>query len=103
VTETEEAIVKVQDINPFGVRMPADLKQLLDFEAKKNTRSLNSEIVARLWESLGRGDRIEGTLGVTESSAPHYGARLSDADKAILAVFRKLSVEKQLALISLFK
>ncbi|MDP2398845.1 MAG: Arc family DNA-binding protein [Burkholderiales bacterium] len=95
--------MKVQDINPFGVRMPSELKQLLDFEAKKNTRSLNSEIVARLWESLGRNDRIEGKLGVTEVSAPHYGAQLNGADKAILAIFRKLSVEKQLALISLFK
>ena len=94
--------MKVQDINPFGIRMPAELKQLLDFEAKKNNRSLNSELVNRLWQSLGRDDQVEGKLGA-EQSRPEYAGQFSAADKAMLAIFRRLPAEKQLALISLFK
>lgn len=40
--------MKVRDIAPFGVRLPAELKDKLQESAKKNSRSLNSEIVTRL-------------------------------------------------------
>lgn len=42
--------MKVRDIAPYGVRMPADLKEKLQHLAKKNGRSLNSEIVRILEE-----------------------------------------------------
>lgn len=44
-------------INPFGVRMPPDLKQWLGHQAEKNGRSLNSEIVQRLKESKKNEDK----------------------------------------------
>lgn len=36
---------------PFTVRMPEKLRKWLEEQAKKNYRSLNSELVARLEES----------------------------------------------------
>ncbi|MFD1244783.1 Arc family DNA-binding protein [Paralysiella testudinis] len=41
-----------RDIAPFGVRMPADLKNTLETKAKANGRSLNAEVVDRLEESI---------------------------------------------------
>jgi len=43
-----------RNINPFGLRMPPELKEKLEEEAKKNMRSLNAELVARLEESFER-------------------------------------------------
>lgn len=91
--------MKIQDIHPFGVRMPEDLKAHLAKEAKINGRSLNSEIVSRLRSSLDK--RTHGHL-VTEPHAPGQPA-LTDAERQLLTLFRKLSPEKQLALLSLFK
>jgi hypothetical protein len=44
----------VKDINPFGVRMPPDIKAELEKLAEQNRRSLNAEIVVRLEESIKR-------------------------------------------------
>ncbi|MGO4379721.1 Arc family DNA-binding protein [Pseudoduganella sp. RAF53_2] len=46
-----------RDISPFGLRMPADLKALLEKFARRNARSLNSEIVGRLNESVDAAQR----------------------------------------------
>ncbi len=94
--------MKVQDINPFGVRMPAELKQQLEFEAKRNGRSLNSEVVTRLWETLSKAHE-GGEKHKAREPGTHYAVPLTDTEKALLAVFKKLPPEKQLALLSLFK
>ncbi len=41
-------------IAPYPVRMPDDLRSELEGVAKRNKRSLNAEIVARLEQTLGR-------------------------------------------------
>lgn len=41
-----------RDISPFGVRMPPDLKQQIEYAAKENGRSMNAEIVHRLESSF---------------------------------------------------
>ncbi len=41
-----------RDINPFGLRMPVELRAQITNAAADNGRSLNSEIVARLQESF---------------------------------------------------
>ena len=51
----------VKDINPFGVRMPPEVKAELDKLAEQNRRSLNAEIVVRLEQSI----RQEGRLCIT--------------------------------------
>ena len=37
-----------RDIAPFGLRMPSELKEQIEIMAKKNRRSLNSEIIVLL-------------------------------------------------------
>lgn len=44
----------VKDINPFGVRMPPEVKAELEKLAEQNRRSPNAEIVVRLEESIKR-------------------------------------------------
>lgn len=84
-----------------GVRMPPELKDRLQNAAELSGRSLNMEIVQRLVASL------ETTYPAPPMAANEplreYTVQLTEAEKSILAVFRRLSPEKQLALISLFK
>lgn len=46
--------MKIRDIKPYGVRMQPELREKLKVLAGKNQRSINSEIVFRLMESIGR-------------------------------------------------
>ena len=43
-----------RDVNPFGLRMPPEVKEELEKLAEQNRRSLNAEIVVRLEESIRR-------------------------------------------------
>lgn len=45
-------VMKTRDIAPIGVRMQSEVKEALKKVAKEQGRSLNSEIVQRLKESL---------------------------------------------------
>ncbi|HEY1998796.1 Arc family DNA-binding protein [Paraburkholderia sp.] len=44
--------MKTNQIAPLGVRMPPELKDHLKEKASENRRSLNSEVVCRLEESV---------------------------------------------------
>ncbi|MEP8949542.1 Arc family DNA-binding protein (plasmid) [Enterobacter asburiae] len=44
--------MKVRDIAPYGVRMPSDLKEKIQEQAKAHGRSMNAEIVQILEESF---------------------------------------------------
>lgn len=92
-----------RDINPFGVRMPPDLKSDLEQEAKKNSRSLNSEIVDRLKKSLEAIASGQVMNTAAQNTAAYKVDQYSDIEKQLVQVFRKLPAEKQLALLSLFK
>jgi Mn-dependent DtxR family transcriptional regulator len=92
-----------RDINPFGVRMQPDLKEELEKEAKRNGRSLNAEIIDRLKRSLQfQTDIVEGGYMVREAPRA-YSDDISEVEKQLLQVFRRLPIEKQLGLISLLK
>lgn len=79
--------------------------------ANVNGRSLSKEIAQRLEESLkaetAQRQPTYTTLNVTtrhtaqEDKSP--ADPLTETDRAMLAVFRRMPVEKQLALLSLFK
>ena len=43
-----------RDVNPFGLRMPPEVKEELEKLAEQNRRSLTAEIVVRLEESIRR-------------------------------------------------
>ncbi len=96
--------MKVRDIAPFGVRMPSELKDLLEREAKINNRSLNAEVIARLKKSTERQAAPESAHYAASPSANlDYANALSDSERQFLGIFRRLPVEKQLALLSLFR
>ena len=42
------------DVNPFGLRLPPELKEELERLAEQNRRSLNAELIVRLEESVQR-------------------------------------------------
>lgn len=94
-----------RDIPPYGLRMPVELKELLTREAKINGRSLNSEIVERLKKSL------EESPPATQNSytkkqlndAPDSTQGITDIERQLLTIFRRLEPTRQLALLSLFK
>lgn len=91
---------RIRDINPFGLRMQAELKERLEREAKINGRSLNMEIVERLRTSLELPDR-QGGLQIAQTQSS-YTPDITDTERQLLTIFRRLSPEKQLALLSLF-
>lgn len=92
----------MREIAPFGLRMPAELKERIDREAKANGRSMNTEIISRLWASFE--PKQTGHLQAMSPAAPSYGeSELSEIERQLLRIFRRLPVEKQLALVSLFK
>lgn len=89
----------MREIAPFGLRMPAELKERIDREAKANGRSMNTEIISRLWASLELGQQR-----VMEPAIPTYvGGDLSNHDRELLSVFRRMPAEKQIALLLLIK
>lgn len=94
----------VRETKPFGVRMPEEIKAELSRQAAINGRSLNQEIVARLKSSLGQVVAISPNGYTVQSpGAGAYGEIMTDADRQLLGIFRKLSPEKQLALLSLLR
>jgi hypothetical protein len=50
----------IRDIAPFGLRIPADLKQQIRKSAKQNGRSMNSEMLARLSASFDSRSDLRG-------------------------------------------
>jgi len=94
--------MKVRDIAPFGVRMPSELKEMLEREAKINNRSLNSEIIDRLKKGLEQ-QAGNANYVAPASANTDYANPLSDSERQFLGIFRRLPVEKQLALLSLFR
>lgn len=100
----------------FLLQMRADLRHDLDKAAIANGRTLTAEINARLRESFKEAAmppqttiRNHGTVIYSPTPEPSVvktsdnGLVNSDLDAALLQVFRAMPVEKQLALLSLFK
>jgi len=89
----------------FGLRMPPELRQSIEREAKINGRSINAEVVDRLKRSLLDQAAIaqRGYGAMEEKRADEYANVVTDVERQLLMVFRRMPVEKQLALLSLFK
>src|SRR5690606_5938242 len=71
-----------QEVEKFVVRLPKGIRGMISEISRVNHRSMNSEIVARLEESLGLTPGVEGI----SESAPELYAVNSDparADKPI--------------------
>lgn len=113
------------------LRLPPELKEELTRMAALNDRSLSKEITIRLKISLGaHGPTLQSILArealpsqattpggsypistaaahpinnVNAAQEKGPAPALSDLDRAMLTVFHQLPVEKQLALLSLFR
>lgn len=83
--------------------MQSDLKERLDREAKISGRSLNAEIVHRLQLSIDNQENTKGSYTTAQLAAASYTPDLNDIERQLLTIFRRLPIEKQLALLSLFK
>lgn len=94
----------VRNIPPVAVRLLPEIKHALAREAAINQRSLHAEIVLRLKASLGDADALLGmTMNRVSEAGPSQltALPLGDAERQLLAIFRGMSPEKQLALLSL--
>jgi hypothetical protein len=92
--------IKVRDLPPTAVRLSPELRHELAREAAINGRTLHGEIVQRLRGSIEKkGGKAHGV----QEHRPDYLAETTDSERALLTLFRGLSPEKQLALLSLLK
>ena len=87
----------------YLLRLPQELRNELQREAGLNGRSVNSEILSRLQLSLSQQARLMKKGYRIEDPARSEYAAMNDTERTLLGVIKKLSPEKQLALISLFK
>lgn len=101
---------KARDVHPTVLRLHPDTRDELVRLANARGVSLSKEISERLRNSLVHGVNTQLTpeqkLLVLAEHARHEVQDmelLTELDRAMLAVFRKMPVEKQLALLSLFK
>lgn len=69
---------RIRDIAPYTIRMPEGMKEKLAARAKANGRSLNSEMVMTLQESLERADPKP------KSNAEHQAAIQADEFKKVV-------------------
>lgn len=94
----------MREISPFGIRMPPDLKDALLREATAAGRSMNQELILRLRASLENPVSEPTVTGYTvQSPSMNYSDTITDIERQLLYVFRRLPPEKQLALLSLFR
>lgn len=82
-----------------SVRLPTELRNALTRAASANTRTLSSEIVKRLTDSV-RED-LPGSLTVPAVAA--NGETHTAQEARLLKLFRRMDPERQLALLTLLK
>lgn len=98
----------------FLLAMPDAVRIPIEAAAHANNRTVTAEINGRLRASLNNSPpppasranpyTVEGPRATVIPTNDHGPAGvISDTDRAMLEIFRKLPVEKQLALLSLFR
>jgi len=92
----KQAIYSSRTADKFVVRLPDGMRDRVYQVAKNHHRSMNSEIIARLEQSLIQ----EGALG-DEPSMRLDSPELSPHERELLQRFRQLSHRQQNALVSL--
>lgn len=98
-----------QDVEKFVVRLPKGMRDRIGEVSRLSRRSMNSEIVARLEESLGESwtaDTVHEPQGQWSTGTPILRSVESQAgDQAqeaqLLARFRLLSDDKRRAILDL--
>ncbi len=88
-----------RDVQPTVLRLHPETRATLVRLAAIHGRSLSKEIALRLEQSLEAESAPPPSQSVKKDKGPVDP--LSEIDRAMLAVFRQMPVEKQLALLSL--
>lgn len=117
--EVSKKTYVARDVQPTVLRLHPDMRAELVRLANINGRSLSKEIATRLEASLNATVNTQGLAPSVEETNPiahpddttaHRITQekspadlLTEVDRAMLGVFRRMPVEKQLALLSLFK
>lgn len=89
-----------QEVEKFVVRLPKGMRSKIAEVSRLSHRSMNSEIIARLEESLGHASEDNSHT----PSAPLLRAvdnNSGDQEHTLLAHFRAMSAEKRAALLEL--
>lgn len=74
---------RVRDISPYSIRMPDELKEALTERAKKNGRSLNSEMVMILQSAVDGESQPKKIDELTQLEADKFKAALLETLKKI--------------------
>jgi Arc-like DNA binding dprotein len=101
--ETQRATTHArQEVEKFVVRLPKGMRAQIAEVSRLSHRSMNSEIIARLEESLGQS-HIEDTNAHTPTAPLLRAVDSSDAafEQEIIARVRRLSLEKRAAVLEL--
>lgn len=89
----------------FLLAMPDDMRMALEKAAYVHGRTLTAEINLRLKSTLQAPPSYSARPAATveHTNEKSLDGTLSGTDQAMLEIFRRLPVEKQLGLIALFK
>lgn len=92
----KQAIYSSRTADKFVVRLPDGMRESIADVARNHHRSMNSEIIARLEQSLIQEDSLGDELNLRLDSP-----ELSLHERELLQRFRQLSRRQQNALVSL--
>ena len=92
----KQAIYSSRTADKFVVRLPDGMRERIADVARNHHRSMNSEIIARLEQSLIQEDSLGDALNLRLDSP-----ELSLHERELLQRFRQLSRRQQNALVSL--
>ncbi|BCR24167.1 DNA-binding protein [Aquipseudomonas alcaligenes] len=92
----KQAIYSSRTADKFVVRLPDGMRERIADVARNHHRSMNSEIIARLEQSLIQEDSLGDELNLRLDSP-----ELSLHERELLQRFRQLSRRQQNALVSL--
>lgn len=99
-----------RDIAPFGVRLPEPLKQKLLETARKHRRSMNSELILRLEQSLEQNghrgtldDRGDYQIADTTAIGRKRGLAEKNQREALLAEIDRLTPARRAALLAFLR
>lgn len=88
------------EVEKFVVRLPMGMRARIAEVARANHRSMNSEIITRLEDSLNGASTVEPSA-LPAAPALRVVERASDKEQLLLARFRSMSADKQTALLEL--
>lgn len=92
----KQAVYSSRTADKFVVRLPDGMRDRIAEVARNHHRSMNSEIIARLEQSLVQEGALDDELGIRLDSP-----ELSLHERELLQRFRQLSRRQQNALVSL--